>query len=136
MNTSRATWSIGKLRPSRGPHSVVPAPCGLHDKEIPEENMVHTLEHGVIGILFDPRAERDQVRRIEAFVGKASHPMFSAPFHGLESNIAVIAWTRLLPLDDFDVDTVEEFARGFASKAPQGMVGCSRLETNSFLRAS
>jgi hypothetical protein len=47
-----------------------------------------------------------------------------APREGLETAIAVTVWTRLLPLDTVELDTIEVFYGRFAQQGPELDVPC------------
>ncbi len=122
--------------PVAGPHSPVPAPCGIHGEPIPEEMMVHTLEHGAVGILFEPTLPRAEIRAIEDLAHAETGPVFSAPHEGLEGQVAVISWGHRMDLERFDEAALAGFIERFAGDAPEGTMGCHDFEDDSFLDTS
>jgi hypothetical protein len=108
--------------PVSGAHAPSPAPCGVHDRPIRNELMVHTLEHGAVGVLYDPSAvDEATVRAIEDIVRGYDGRTFSAPYEGMPSAIAVVSWGELMRLDELDEDAVREYIDTFRGKGPEGV---------------
>ncbi len=107
--------------PVSGAHRPIPADCGIYAEPIPDENMVHTLEHGAVGVLYPPDADPEEVRRVEAIVGRYDTHTFSAPYEGLEDSYTVVAWAHLMRLNELDEAAIEEFIEVFrrAGDAPE-----------------
>lgn len=95
--------------PVSGAHRPIPADCGVYSAQIPKENMVHTLEHGAVGILYKPDADPDEIKEIEQIVKSYGSHTFSAPYPTLEDPYTVIAWAHLMRLDEFDKAAITEF---------------------------
>ena len=121
--------------PVAGPHSPVPASCGIHGEAMAEEMVVHTLEHGAVGILFEATLLRADILAIERLARPEVGPVFSMPYEGLERQVAVISWGRRMDLDGFDEAAVKGFIARFAGDAPEGAMGCHDFEDESFLDA-
>lgn len=98
-----------EVPPVSGQHSPNPADCGVYGEPIPNENMVHTLEHGSVGILYQPDAPVEEVREAESIVQEFDSHAFSAPYEGLEDPYTIVAWAHLMRLDSFDREAVVEF---------------------------
>lgn len=128
--------SYRQTPPVAGPHSPVPAPCGVHGEAIPGEMMVHTLEHGAVGILFESTLPRTEIRAIERLARPQVGPIFSMPYEGVEGEVAVISWGRRMDLDGFDAAAVLAFIERFAGDAPEAEVGCHDFADDSFLDTS
>jgi hypothetical protein len=106
--------------PVGGQHAAGAAPCGVHPSRIANENMVHSLEHGAVGLLYDPAtADEDDIRALEDIVGDVDTNIFSAPFSGMETPVAIISWGEMMRLDSVDEVAVREYVREFAGKAPE-----------------
>jgi hypothetical protein len=106
--------------PTTGDHSPSVASCGIHATQIPDELFVHALEHGAVGVLYDPQeVEVDTIRDIEAKVGEYEDRTISAPYSGTDTPITVTSWTKLMRLDSYDADTVTEYIEAFRGTGPE-----------------
>ena len=105
--------------PTSGSHAPGAAPCGVHAEQIPNENLVHTLEHGAVGLLYDPTLDIQQIRDLENIVGGVSSHMFSAPYEGMDTPIVVTAWGFRMPLEEVDEPAIEEFIDEFRQNGPE-----------------
>ncbi len=94
--------------PVAGNHNPVPAPCGFYDEQIPDENVVHTLEHGAVWIAYDPELPADQKAALQARVTSQDH-LIASPYPGLDSRLVLTAWDRQLKLDSMDDPRFQEF---------------------------
>jgi hypothetical protein len=130
------TLSYADSPPVSGEHAPNPAPCGVHGEPIPNELMVHTLEHGSVGLLYDPvEVELDQIRRLEAIVEDYDDHMFSMPYLGeLNKPVVVAAWGHTMELDDVDADSIEQFIEEFRNggDAPEKGTPCDHQEAEPF----
>ena len=99
--------------PVSGQHSPIPADCGVYGQPIADENMVHSLEHGTVGILYRPDVPVEEIRNVEALVKDYDSHVFSSPYPDLEDPYTVVAWAHLMRLDSLDMDAIEEFIEVF-----------------------
>lgn len=128
------TISYPSLPPTSGQHRPIPADCGVHNQPIPDENMVHTLEHGAVGILYKPDASMEEIRSIERLVKTFDSHVFSQPYPAMDSKFAVVAWAHRMLLDSYDAEAVEEFVDVFRSggDAPETNQPCDSNANNPF----
>lgn len=115
----------GQSPPVGGPHNPVWANCGFYDTEIPNENAVHSLEHGVVWITFTDDADEATLATIQDIVGQSDHLMASLyPDQG--DPIVLTAWNRQLRLDSIDDPRVQEFVETYllADSAPEPGASC------------
>ncbi|MBW3594901.1 MAG: DUF3105 domain-containing protein [Actinobacteria bacterium] len=100
--------------PVSGAHRPIPADCGVYSAPMPKENMVHTLEHGAVGVFYNPEdADPDDIAQIEELVQSYDSHTFSAPYPTLEDPYTVVAWAHLMRLDEFDRAAIREFIEVF-----------------------
>ncbi|MDQ4028464.1 MAG: DUF3105 domain-containing protein [Actinomycetota bacterium] len=107
--------------PVSGSHAASPVPlCGTYGDQIPNEQFVHTLEHGTIGILYDPeKVKVSDVRRIEEIVAGYDSHVLSMPYSTMETPIAVTSWGEMMRLDSLDAGAVREYIDTFRQKGPE-----------------
>ena len=118
--------------PTSGPHYEVPAKPGFREEPIADEHLVHSLEHGLIWISYNPRirkAAKDDLRALATpwtvITERATN----------ETDIALAAWGRLdtfditllhLPddgnadrLDDVTKSRIQDFIKRYANRGPE-----------------
>jgi hypothetical protein len=105
--------SYDQVPPVSGQHSPIPADCGVYGSPLADENMVHSLEHGAVGILYQPGADVEEIRQAEEIVGDYETHVFSAPYPDLPDPYTIVAWAHLMRLDSFDRDAIVEFIETF-----------------------
>lgn len=109
--------------PVSGEHAPQPAPCGVHATAVAKEELVHTLEHGGIGLLYRPDLDPEQIKELEAIVGDYDSHVFSMPYdEQMDSPITVAAWAYTMELDTVEKgsinDFIDEFRAGGAAPEP------------------
>ena len=100
---------------------LAPAAWGVHDKELPDEVLVHNLEHGGVGVHYDcPNGCDDLVQELSDIVREFDKVIMS-PYPGMDRTIALTAWTFLDEFDDFDEARIREFIRAHegSSNSPE-----------------
>jgi len=119
--------------PVVGPHSASVIPCGTYGQPPPNEQFVHALEHGAVGILYKPdEVPLEDIGSIEELVREYDSHVLSAPYPQMEeSPIAVTSWGEMMRLDSLDQAAIREYIDALANKAPE-KVNCPMSATDSF----
>ncbi|MFZ2522776.1 MAG: DUF3105 domain-containing protein [Minisyncoccia bacterium] len=107
--------------PTSGPHYVQPAEWGVYQDELPDEQLIHNLEHG--GIWISYKGIDDETKsKIEALVKSYPVGLVITPRLANDSPITLASWGRLLKLDDFDEEKIKEFLKNNVNKSPEPLV--------------
>ena len=100
--------------PTSGPHYGSLARWGVHSEPIPDELVVHNLEDGGVGLWYNcSDGCPELVSQLESVVEDYHEGVLLAPYPGMETRIALTAWTRLDQFNDFDQERIERFIRAF-----------------------
>jgi hypothetical protein len=114
------------LPPVGGDHSVVLLNCGVYSEDVPNENAVHSLEHGAVWVTYDAaRVSGDELSALRKEI-PATYAILS-PFPGLASPIVASAWGVQLDVSSPDDPRLAAFIvqyRG-ASSAPEPGSPCT-----------
>lgn len=106
--------------PSSGPHYAETARTGFRDQAIPDEHLVHNLEHGDIWIAFHPRISDEVKEKLKKFAGGK---VIVTPREANDFDISLVAWARL---DSFNADNnvldeqrIQDFIRRYINQGPE-----------------
>lgn len=116
--------------PTSGPHAA-PIQAGFYDEAVPDENLVHNLEHGYVVIWYncagmdevvcdDFKAQirdiTDQAGTVDLF---GATKVIAVPRPTLPGPIAATSWGRLYQPEAFDPAELLTFIKKFRKKAPE-----------------
>lgn len=119
--TSGPHWSTP---PAAGAPLGAPVRWGIYEEPIPDEALVHNLEHGGIGLHYDcPSGCPDLVSRLRKLVPPNSSQFVMSPYSKMQSRMAITAWRRVMYLDDVDEAKVRGFIKAYQDKAPESVKG-------------
>jgi hypothetical protein len=113
--------------PAGGPHNPVQLNCGVYTEQVPNENAVHSLEHGAVWITYQPTLPADQVAQLQQlavsnYVGTERYVILS-PYLNLPSPVVVSAWGAQLSLQTASDPRLVQFIHHFAGGAQGGEPG-------------
>jgi len=117
--------------PTSGSHYAQPAEAGFYDVALPDEQLVHNLEHGYVVIWYNCTGLEETVcesfkEKIRGVMGQAgtvglssSKKLIAVPRLSLPGSIAATTWGRLYQPETFDPDELLAFIKEFRNKAPE-----------------
>jgi len=125
-NTAPATSGFhwGVTAPSAEAPFGAPVRWGSYTAEIPDEALVHNLEHGGIGLHYNcPSGCPEIVAQLVDMAPTGFSQFVISPYSNMESKIAVTAWQRILHLDEFDENAIRGFIDAYLDAAPESVPG-------------
>ena len=117
-----------------GPHfgqPLAPARWGVHTQHLPDEVLVHNLEHGYVNVHYRcPELCPQLVGQLSAIIedtGAQGAKVLLSPYLDMDAQVALTAWTFIETMDAFDEERVRAFIRAHESSrdAPEYNVGGS-----------
>lgn len=112
--------------PAGGDHNAVWLNCGVYTQPVPNENAVHSLEHGAVWVTYDPaQVSDDDIAALEAEL-PSTYTVLS-PYEGMDSPIALSAWNAQVKVDSADDERIEQFIRAYwrSTNAPEPNAACT-----------
>lgn len=112
--------------PVGGDHSAVPLNCAVYNEPVPNENAVHSLEHGSVWVTYDPQtvsgAQLDTLRK-----DIPSTYAILSPYSGLPSPVVASAWGVQLKASGADDPRIKDFIAKYrsAKSAPEPGAPCT-----------
>ncbi|HZC07463.1 MAG TPA: DUF3105 domain-containing protein [Ktedonobacterales bacterium] len=111
------TVSYAQIPPVGGNHGAQWLNCGIYDSPVPNENAVHSLEHGAVWITYAPTLAQAQVQRlIDAAKGQAY--VILSPYPDLPAPVVASAWGTQLKLQSATDPRLAEFIQKY-QQGPQ-----------------
>lgn len=104
--------------PTSGPHYLQPADWGIYQNELPDEELVHNLEHGGIWISYKD-IDADIKSKLETIARSNPNSVIITPRSRNDSKIALASWTRLEKLDTYVEGKILEFIKANKNKSPE-----------------
>jgi hypothetical protein len=117
--------SYPETPPAGGDHSPTWLNCGVYTEPVPDENAVHSLEHGAIWVTYDPSLGADQLGVLRSQL-PATHVILS-PYDELAAPIVLSGWNVQLEIESADDPRIEEFIEEYwqAENAPEPGASCT-----------
>ncbi len=112
--------------PTSGSHYPQPATWGIKDSALPDEQLVHNLEHGGINIFYKPDLPKDQIAKLKQIYNKLpvsqqfnSVKAILAPRAANKNPIELTAWTYSHSLTTPDEAKILQFYNDHLDKGPE-----------------
>jgi hypothetical protein len=106
--------------PTSGPHTgnQVAGP-GIKDEPIPDEIVVHSLEHGAVVLWYKTSMDEESINRLKKVFAESSGKKIMIPRENMDTPIALTSWGYLLRLDSVDEDKIQAFIETNSDRAPE-----------------
>lgn len=111
--------------PTSGDHAEA-LPWQVYDREVPDVNVIHNLEHGGVYVSYRPDIAKSDIEKLK---GLFSRPYSNASFTPNKAIVAprttnkppivLSSWTRSLALESFDETTIIEYYLANVGKSPE-----------------
>lgn len=107
--------------PTSGWHFSQPAEWGIYDKELPDEVLIHNIEHGGIWISYRPGIPDDIKKTLGGFYERFGRKIIVTPRAANDADIALAAWNRLEKFSVVELtdERVRAFIKAFRNKGPE-----------------
>lgn len=107
--------------PTSGPHFASTAEWGIYKEELPDETIVHNLEHGGIWISYKPEISEEIRKNLESFYDKWGRKIIVVPRAKNDSDIALAAWNHIdkFGVSEYSDERVDKFIKAFRNKGPE-----------------
>ncbi len=107
--------------PTSGWHYIDPAPWGVYPNQLPDETLIHNLEHGGIWLSYKDPTNQDIINQLVDIASKYPSHMIVEPRPQNDSPIAVAAWGQLLKMDTVNADVIYAFIRRYRKHGPENV---------------
>jgi hypothetical protein len=117
--------SYAQTPPAGGQHNPVWLNCGVYDKPVPNENAVHSLEHGAVWVTYRPDLPAGDVEKLKNEIPDTY--MILSPYPGLPAPVVASAWGKQLRLTGADDPRLEAFVRTYRQgpQTPEPGAACT-----------
>lgn len=116
--------------PTSGPHWPQPAEWGIYLSPLPDEQLVHNLEHGGIWISYKD-LDNDAITALGTLAKQYPQAVVITPRAQNESKIAVASWGRLDTFDVLNMDRIETFIKSNINNAPEPLASLEQMLINA-----
>jgi Protein of unknown function (DUF3105) len=108
--------------PTSGPHAS-PVRTAVYTQELPDENLIHNLEHGHIWLSYRDRSDTELIDLLERIQANFPASVVVTYRPANDARLAVASWTRLLKLEEPDEQQILAFIARYFDKAPESVTG-------------
>jgi hypothetical protein len=106
--------------PTSGPHYGEEAAWGVYDRELPDEQLVHNLEHGGINIFYNPGLlPSEQIEQLKSLARRFTSKVVLAPRAKNVKPVELASWGYYLNMDSFDENTIRDFIKKNKDRGPE-----------------
>ena len=112
------TVSYNTNPPTSGSHYAQSANWGFNDKELPDEQLVHNLEHGGIWISYR-NADENTLEKLKDIARRNSESVVITERTGNDDPIVVVSWGRMMRLAEVDEALIRKFVDIYINQSPE-----------------
>ncbi|MEK7572539.1 MAG: DUF3105 domain-containing protein [Patescibacteria group bacterium] len=105
--------------PTSGPHWADVAGPGIKNQPVPDELILHSMEHGAAVVWYRENLEQGEIDRIKQAFNDSSGKKIMLPRKNLDVPVALTSWGYLLNLQIIDEEIIKEFIETNNDRAPE-----------------
>ncbi|MBI2450775.1 MAG: DUF3105 domain-containing protein [Parcubacteria group bacterium] len=105
--------------PTSGPHYGTPAQADFYEAMLPDEQVLHNLEHGYVWISYKDDTDKDLMEKLKNLQKKYSWKTIFTFRPQNDSKIALVSWGRLQKLDNYDEKAIINFIKQLRNRGPE-----------------
>lgn len=114
--------------PTSGSHWATPADWRFNDNELPDEQLVHNLEHGGIWITYKPSLiaqgsnedlDEASINRLKDIAKNNSNSVVITKRDNNDNPIVVASWGRMMKLSEVDEALIQKYIDTYINKSPE-----------------
>jgi hypothetical protein len=126
QNHVEGTVAYPESPPIGGDHSAKWQNCGAYAEPIPNEQAVHSIEHGAVWVTYQPDLPSGDVKLLQALAVGQTHVLVS-PYPGLSSPVVLTAWSTQLAVKDAKSPVIGAFIKKYQEgpQTPEPGAPCS-----------
>jgi hypothetical protein len=109
-----------QVPPMGGDHSPLPLNCGVYTSPVPNENAVHSLEHGAVWMTYKPGVDPAPLTALTSI--NPSYTLVS-PYPSQPSPVTVTAWGLQLRVDSPTDPRIRQFVTQYVGNGLGGEKG-------------
>lgn len=110
----------GPQPPAGGAHYTVPQPVGAYDEVLDDGHLIHSLEHGIVWIAYDPeQVTAEELEGLRQVYDAFSGDVILAPRPENDEAVYVMSWGRRLSVSPDDTDTLRKFVETNRNRSPE-----------------
>jgi len=105
--------------PTSGPHWTDVAGPGVKDGPVPDELILHSMEHGAAVVWYREGMDQSDVNKITEAFNNSSGKKIMLARKDLDVPVALTSWGYLLKLQTIDETKIQEFIETNNDRAPE-----------------
>lgn len=105
--------------PTSGPHWTGVAGPGIKDEPVPDELVLHSMEHGAAVVWYREGLNQSDVDKITEAFNNSSGKKIMLARKDLDVPVALTSWGYLLKLETIDETKIKEFIETNNDRAPE-----------------
>lgn len=111
--------------PAGGEHNPMWLNCGVYDRPVPNENAVHSLEHGAIWVTYSPDLSAGQLDLLKTKIPRTYAVL--SPYDGLPAPIVLSGWNVQLQVQKADDPRIAKFFEAYwqSPSVPEPGASCT-----------
>lgn len=105
--------------PTSGPHWTGVAGPGIKNGPVPDELVLHSMEHGAAVVWYREGLEQNEINKIKEAFNNSSGKKIMLARKDLDVPVALTSWGYLMKLETVDENAIKEFIETNNDRAPE-----------------